>query len=456
MRYYYKNKENDFYNAKIVDNPFFWLSCSFVVTVATSVFWLKGFRGWLIADAWGLSLTLFLGLSFMEAVNAKRHLESLKRIPSYLVCWFLYIGSINTAILNSRSKAAMISKSYRVLPKIWMYKDGADLFVKMEKLAGTYADDLPKLAELVSSAVGENWRVTSKVVEDDESWFKFILSAVDRKLLFVPRKIEDLRQPLYKVRLQKNWVLDFSAVHHLACFGKTGSGKSTLLWSIILQTIGNGDLYFEDFKNEYSILSSFYPRERFATTIDQIIGILERLVRELNRRKKFVAKKAQDSGVIGLTAYDLKVKPIYLFIDEWASVLSSFPTDTAGRKQRKHCENLINQLLNQSRAYAITLIYANQSPSTDILSSKDRSQFGTYVLLGSANGDTQRMVFDQAVTAGNVGRFSGYYLENTAMMSEPQRFYVPDIFRYNFGTKDIFEKIYLKGKENEEEYTIDV
>lgn len=445
MRYFYKNKNNDFYNPRMIDSPAFWLGCSFLVVLITSVFWLIGFKGWLITNTWGMGLVLFLALLFFEIADAKKHLGNAKRIPSYLICWLLYAGKIDTAMINSRSKASMTNHSYRVLPKVWIYKNGRDLYLQLEKLAGTYEEDLPKLAELVSSAIGENWRVTSKVVEDNENWFKFVLSPVDRNLLFIPKNIKDLQQSLYQVKLQKNWILDFSKVPHLACFGKTSSGKSSLIWSIILQTIGNSDLYFEDFKHEYSIMNDFYPKKRFATNTDQIIKMFEQLVQEMDRRKDVVTKEAQTRGIIGLTACDLKMKPIFIIIDEWASVMSSFSTDAVGRRNKKHCEGLLNQLLSQARAYAMYIIYANQSPSTDILSQKDRSQFGNYILLGSANGDTQRMVFDQVATAGSVGRFSGYYLENTANMEEPQRFYVPDFFKNHLNSVKVIKEIYQKG-----------
>lgn len=445
MRYFYKNKDNDFYNPKLVNNPVFWLWCSLAAVVTSSVLWLKGWKGFIITYILEVSLILFLGLLLFEVIDVSKNLGSVKRISSYLICWLIYAGKIDTDLLNSRSKASMTNHSYRVLPKVWIYKEDKNLYIKLEKLAGTYEEDLPKLAELISSAIGENWRVTSKIVEDNESWFRFVLSPVNRQLLFTPKDIRDLQQPLYKVKLQKNWILDFSRAPHLCCFGKTDSGKSTVLWSIILQTIGNSDLYFEDFKHEYSIMNDFYPKKRFATNTDQIIKMFEQLVQEMDRRKDVVTKEAQTRGIIGLTACDLKMKPIFIIIDEWASVMSSFSTDAVGRRNKKHCEGLLNQLLSQARAYAMYIIYANQSPSTDILSQKDRSQFGNYILLGSANGDTQRMVFDQVATAGSVGRFSGYYLENTAGMEEPQRFYVPDVFKNHLNSVKIIKEIYQKG-----------
>ena len=126
-------------------------------------------------------------------------------------------------------------------------------------------------------------------------------------------------------------------------------------------------------------------------------------------------------------------------------MISSFSSS----KDKKHCEALMRQLLMQARSCSIIILYASQSPSTDVLSNQNRSQFGTYLLLGSANADVQRMAFGQVATTGNVGHFSGYYLKSTADMDEPQKFYVPDIFSYNLNQVEVFKEIYEKGKQNE-------
>ena len=104
------------------------------------------------------------------------------------------------------------------------------------------------------------------------------------------------------------------------------------------------------------------------------------------------------------------------------------------------------QILMQSRAYSIYVLYSSQSPSTEVLSQQMRSQFGTYILLGSANSDVQRMAFGQVAYEGNLEKFSGYYLQNTADMTTPQLFEVPNIFENNLNTVDTFKQMYLYNR----------
>lgn len=447
MRYFYKNKNTDFYNSKIIDNPIVWIVASFLISVIAVIAVIKGYRSSLIVNIAVFSTIAFLIVTGYQVYQVKKYLKTFRNFISYLLNYDI-VQALNTSILNSKSAAGMVNKTYRVLPKIWIYSSGLEYVIKIQKLAGTYKSDLDHLAELVSSTLGDRYKITSKKLTQDESWFEFVLSPVQQNLRFVPRTTNDLQQPLYKVRLMNNLILDFSQLPHLACFGKTNSGKSTVLWAIILQVIGNGELYFEDFKNEFSILSNFYPQDRFATDTDQIVKMLEKLVQIMNSRKKIIAQEAKRRGIIGLTGFDMKMKPIYFIADEWASVLAAFGTDTSEKKKKKHCEDLMRQLLMQARSTALIILYASQSPSTDVLSNQDRSQFGMYILLGSANSDVQRMALGEVVTSGSVGNLTGYYMQSTAEMTSPQFFEVPDIYKYKLNTVEIYNRLYNR-KENQ-------
>ena len=443
MRYYFKDKNSDFYNPKFIDNPVVWIFVSLLISIASFIAILKGYRNLLVVEIALVSIVTFLIVTGYQFYQVKRYLKTFRNFLSYLANYDL-VQALNTSILNSKSSASMTNKSYRVLPKIWLWYHSStpEYIIKIEKLAGTYDSDLDHLSQLVSSTLGDRYRITSKSISQDENWFEFTASLVQQNLRFVPKSIDDLIQKPYMVRLMSNLTINFARLPHLAVFGRTSSGKSTVLWSMILQTIGNSQLYFIDFKSEFSVLSSFYPSSRFATDTNQIIQMLQKLVSIMNVRKKIVQREAKKRGVIGLTGYDLHLTPIFLVVDEFASVLSAFNNSTEGRKQKKLCESLMLQILMQARAYSMYVLYSSQSPSTEVLSQQMRSQFGTYILLGSANGDTQRMAFGQTVTTGNVDQFSGYYLESTAKMTTPEIFEVPDIFKNKLNTVNVFRELY--------------
>lgn len=449
MRYFYKNKNNDFYDSSWLENPLIWIAGSLIVAVLSYIAIERGYSvGGLLVDVCTASVVTFMAVTGWQLYQVKRYLGTFKHLISYLVNYGI-VQAIDTSILNSKSSAGMVNKSYRVLPKIWLWYDSSALEykIKVQKLAGTYDTDLDHVAELVSSTLGDRYKITSKKVSQDQSWFEFTASLVEQNLRFVPRSIDELKQPPYKAKLMNDLIIDFAKLPHLTVFGKTGGGKTTVLWSIILQVIGNSDLYFVDLKNEFNVLSSFYPVDRFAIDSNSILKMLQKIVLIMNQRKKIVNREAKKRGVIGLTGYDLGFKPVYLVVDEFSSVLKAFGSTTEERKKRKQCEDLLTQLLMQSRAYSIIVLYSSQSPSTEVLSQEMREQFGTYILLGTAKPEVQRMAFGQVATNGNLDKFEGYYIQSRADMANPELFEVPDIFRYKLNTLDIFKRLYNR-KEN--------
>lgn len=446
MRYYYKNKNSDFYNPSWLENPLIWIIVSLVIAVLSYIAIERGYSlGGLLIDSCTVSVVVFVAVTGWQLYQVKRYLGTFRHLISYFVNYGL-VQAIDTSILNSKSSAGMVNKSYRVLPKVWLWYNSSTLEykIRVQKLAGTYETDLDHVGELVSSALGDRYKITSKKVSQDQSWFEFTASLVEQNLRFVPRSIDELKQPPYKVRLMNNLTIDFAKLPHLATFGETGGGKTTVLWVIILQVISNSELYFVDLKNEFSVLSSFYPSDRFAIDSGAILQMLQSIVSIMNYRKKVVNREAKRRGVIGLTGYELGFKPVYLVVDEFSSVLKSFGSTTEERKKRKQCEDLLAQILMQSRAYSIIVLYSSQSPSTEVLSQEMREQFGTYVLLGTAKPEVQRMAFGQVATNGNLDKFEGYYIQSRADMATPQLFEVPDIFKYRLNTVAVFKQLYRK------------
>ena len=442
MRYFYKNENSDFYQPKIIENPVFWQVVSLIVFIGTIY---AKFKNWSISRLNYIilvSFLVFVGVSIYEFIEAKKYLGNFKRVLSYLVN-YADVQRFDTALLNSKTGTGMVTHKYRVLPQTFVYYENKQAHFQVEKVAGWLDADLDKIGEILSSSMGDRWELTSKSVRA-QSWFCYTLSPVIQNMRFVPRTINDLRVEPYTLKLMNNLDIHMNELPHVGIFGLTNSRKTTLLLTILLEHIADSDCYFIDGKNEFSVFSSFYPKDRFAVTSLEVMNLFDKVIAIMNERKKKLNAEIAISGRMGLTAYDLRLKPIYVFIDEYASILARFSTP----KEKKACSQKLLQLLMQARAYGIYVLYCSQSPSTDVLENQSRSQFGTYILLGSANQDTQRMAFGQVVTSGNVPVGSGYYLEKTAEMTTPQKFQVPDIFTNNLNELSVFEQIYNNRKKN--------
>lgn len=457
MRYFYKNKNSDFYNAQLFANPVIWILITLAIFAFT--FWLVlakgfGYDGFL-QDVSIFSGVAFVGLLLWQLCQAKRYLGKISRLGSYLINYDL-VQALDTSILNSRSAASMTSKSYRVLPKIWLWYEKnsgvLECHLKIQKLAGSYESDLDHVAELVSSTIGDHYAVTSKQIDRSGSWYEIVCGRVDEDERFVPRTISDLKTAPYDIKLMNNLTIQMNKLPHIAIFGLTSSRKTTVLLTILSEKIGLFDdetgeacCYFIDGKNEFEPLKSFYPVDHFASEPADVIELLKKLLLIRKKRAGIINQMVKKRGAMGLTAYDAGLKPIFLFVDEFASVKARFD-------KPKELESLMLRALMQFRAYGIYVLYCSQSPSTQVLSNQLREQFGTYILLGTANSDTQRMAFGQVATSGTVPIGSGYYLKKTAETPTPQRFEVPDTHKYKLNTLKVLKQIYRNGEKKNGSY----
>jgi len=349
---------------------------------------------------------------------------------------------LQTSLLNAKTTGAVASHSYRVLPRIWVYKEDQKFFFKIQKIPGSFEADLDNLAELVGSTLGDRFEIVGKSLDPSGTWFELVFGLVNQHLRFIPKTISEIPQPAYTLKLMNGVSIDMAQLPHLALFGLTGSRKSSTLITLVMETTSTSENYFIDFKGEFSVLSSFIPADHFARTEPEILNLLECLIKIMKKRAKIVNKEVKKRGVMGLTAKQVGLKPIYLVVDEYAAAKASF-------KKPKELDALMLQCLMQFRAYGIFVLYASQSPNSTVLPVQMREQFGTYILLGTANAETQRMTFGEVATTGTVPIGSGFYLTKTAQMPTPQRFEVPDFYKYHLNGIDTLKALYEMGHKDD-------
>lgn len=440
MRYFYKKKDSDFYSARLLESPAVWTWISLGIAVATFFLVSQGFPKELVKIGL-VALTVFLCLISWYAYLYWRYLGRFKHWLSYWANISL-VWSLQTSLLNAKNTGAVASHSYRVLPRIWVYREEGKFFFKVQKVPGSFEEDLDHLAELVGSTLGDRWEAVGKSLDPSGVWFELVFGQVNQHLRFTPKALGEIPQPAYVLKLMNGVNVDMTSLPHLAIFGLTGSRKTSTLLAFIAEVLPTSEVYFLDGKNEFSVLSSIIPADHFASNEDEILNLLEKLIKIMKKRAKIVNEEVKKRGVMGLTAKKVGLKPIYLVVDEYASVKASF-------KKPKDLDNLMLQCLMQFRAYGIFMLYASQSPNGQILQVQMREQFGTYILLGTANDDTQRMTFGEVATTGTVPIGSGFYLTKTAQMPTPQRFEVPDFYKHHLNGIDTLKRLYKMGHKDD-------
>lgn len=359
-------------------------------------------------------------------------------------------SSVRKALLNTMTLNLYKDSPFVEVPGIRVIFDDDRIALTIFKLPGMY--DIDKLKEDVNSAFRgrySKYAITTSIASDDGTKFDFILEDVGTDKTFIPRKISDLFQKPYFLKLQEGLTINLSKLPHLILWGKSGSGKTTVLMSAIAQFLSNSkqdggtDLLFIDGKSEFSSFSAFYPSEKIVSDNDSVLRLLQHVSETIKKRQKIVADEVKKRKKLGLTGYDIGLSPIVIIADEIGSIVAGMNS-----KEKKELIALITQVVQKGRSVSVFAVFATQSPSVDVLPQGVRSQFSSKILLGSASGDVQRMAFGEATTPGEVKKFQGYYYVDGITVN-PQKYFVPNLFKYDLENMDTFKKLYEVGKEKE-------
>lgn len=316
--------------------------------------------------------------------------------------------------------------------------------VEIEKLAGMY--DIEKMTEDINASFRgklADYAVTSALITENGLTYKFNLEDVGSDKTWRPATLEEMKQKSHVLKLQKGLSINLADTPHIIVWGHSGSGKSTQILSCCLQLLMYAEIYFIDGKTEFSAFKEFYPADRIAEDTEEILELLRHVCREMRVRQKQVAKGVRERQKLGLRAYDLGMKPLVIVADEIGSAVAGMDS-----KQKKEFMALFTQIVQKGRSVSCFAIVGTQSPKVETtLSSDIREQFATKILLGSANGDYQRIAFGEVATKGNVEKFKGFYVSDGKTNEQPLSFAVTDLHAHGLNNLENFKKAYEIGLE---------
>ena len=341
--------------------------------------------------------------------------------------------SIAQALVDTASLKRLKDVTYLRAPKVWCTWKNDQIRIEVGKIAGLEENSLDSLCELINSNLTgkyKNFAVSSRLVSDDQLEFVFYAEDVASDETWIPETVDDLRQKPYFLRLQKDLEINW---------GKTGSGKSTVVFACVAQFLSNHTkLIFLDGKSEYSAFSTFYPSNLFLTDADEIENALKDVVEnELPKRQQKLKEATIKAKKIGLRGADIGLQPLVIVADEIGNLAGS-------PKQRRSIGSLLTTIMQRGRSISCFVIWATQDPSVSgnmsVLPQGAVSQLSTKILLGTAKQEVQREVFGDTVINGDVPRFRGFYMSGS--MSEPQKFFVPNLYEYNLNELSTFEHLF--------------
>lgn len=350
--------------------------------------------------------------------------------------------SIAQALVDTASLKRLKDVSYLRAPKVLCTWKDDQIRIEVGKIAGLEENSLDSLCELINSNLTgkyKNFAVSSRLVSDNQLEFIFYAEDVASDETWIPRTVADLRQKPYFLKLQKNLVVNLADNPNVGIWGSTGSGKSTVGFACVAQLLSNSTkLVFLDAKSEYSAFSTFYPSNLFLTDADDIEAMLTKIVNEeLPRRQEILRKATIKKRKIGLKGIDIGLKPLVIVADEIGNLAGS-------PKQRKTIGSLLTTIMQRGRSISCFVIWITQDPAVSsnmsVLPQGAVSQLSTKILLGTAKPEVQREVFGDTVVNGDVPKFRGFYV--SANMIEPQKFFVPNLYKYNLNQLSAFEHLF--------------
>lgn len=441
---FYKKDKRGYYSYPWYNYPSLWLLISLVVYVASKLLnhYLKiEFLNYVMV----ISLFAFIGLVIYELVVLIIGIRQNRGLWRYIISLSI-ASAVRNSLLNTMTVNLYKDSPQVEVPAIKVVVRSDQLKIYISKLPGMY--NLDKMKEDINSAIRtgkyKTFAITETIQEEDGTGYNFSLTDVGTNKTFIPKSINDLIQKPYLLELQNDLIINLSKNPHLAVWGQSGSGKTTVLMNIIAQCLSNGTkIFFIDGKNEFSSFGAFYPTERIATNNGDVLTLLEYISDLIKKRQKLVADEVKKREKLGLTGFDIGLSPIVIIGDEIGSIVAGM-----NNKEKKLFVSYMTQLVQKGRSVSVFGIIASQSPAVDVLPQGVRSQFSTKILLGSASGDVQRMAFGEVQTSGNVEKFQGYYYSD-GITIEPQKYFVPNLFKYNLESMKVFEQLYKIGQKKD-------
>lgn len=435
MRTYYRNKDGYYYYPVYYFGSF-WLAVAILVLIVSSLL-VKFLNISFFADVRNLAFIISLILAVAELI--KIIVGSMQNDGILKYFWSLYLADcIRKSLLNTMDINIVKNAPIIEVPAVEVEFSDDKIKVYVSKLAGM--SDIDKVREDIDSSFRGKYKayaVVEAIASINGVEFSFTLEDVGTDRTFIPKTINDLVKKPYFLTLQKGLTINLAKYPHMAVWGRTGSGKTTVLMNIIAQCFSNDtDLLFIDGKTEFSSFSIFYPSSKIVTDNADVLNLLKHVTATIMERQKIIADEVKRRKKLGLTGFDLGLKPIVVIGDEIGSVVAGMTA-----KEKKQFVAYLTQIVQKGRSVSVFLIVASQSPAVDVLPNGIRSQFSTKILLGSASGDIQRMAFDEVATDGGVDKFQGYYMVN-GLTVQPQKFFVPNLFKYDLENMETFQALY--------------
>lgn len=174
---------------------------------------------------------------------------------------------------------------------------------------------------------------------------------------------------------------EFKKFPHAIVSGRTGSGKSYCVYNILYgmtQHTANRNIYVLDFKfHELKhIAISRFNIPNVATNLDEAVCFIKEVEKIMISRQNFEDKEHE---------------VIFIILEEFSALKTRLD-----RNQFNEIQMSVLHMVNLGRALNVQVVLSIQRPSSQLMSTDIREQFGIVIGMGEIKGDTYKMLFGQS------------------------------------------------------------
>lgn len=259
--------------------------------------------------------------------------------------------------------------------------------------------------------------------------------------------------PLDIIRLSNTQQFSLKRNTNIGLYGRTGSGKTISLQWLLYNAISKGSGTYE---NSYlGIVDGkgadlFSLGEILQETLGNQISVgqtphsLAKLSREFCEIMNARFEVIKNSDVLNADAYDLKMTPNFLFVDELASIRDSCGSSKEGKALWNEILQNLGLIARKGRQAACHLCISTQDPNAENIPVELRNQISAVLYMASPSADRVRMAFAMCELE-NIPTVSGrrgealFYADGENMI-EPEITIAPFV---DLKTKQDFKQVIL-------------
>lgn len=241
----------------------------------------------------------------------------------------------------------------------------------------TTVEDLEKLSSAISSALNKKLKKYAVIITNADvayNYIDFLIDdvTVDRTLIFTDVKQMKQKTPT-KIIVDSNTYIDLEFSGSMLTVGKTRSGKTTAIISILLQVLLQGA------DKHHSKITIIDPKQAelsqlpHVMTLDdgeatQILKALKEFAEIIKLRQKFLNDLSVSKGdVIHWWEPEAKMRPSFVFIDEYVSCRTLFPKKA--EKGSDYClatfDNLVKRIVTMGASAGCFMIISVAEASVE-------------------------------------------------------------------------------------------